>query len=177
MVFMKLSALALSYGLPRADEAVDGQQVAIALRCILRAAVGMMPAARRRLSLLDCGFQGRHRQSGVDRATDRTADDAARPGVEDHGDVDEADRDRDIGDVGDPQLVGSVDNDVCGPIGEDRLVVIAVGRCDIASADSRLQSVLAHEAFDLLVIDEHALLLQGRAHPPPRERAFDVLLR
>jgi hypothetical protein len=33
--------------------------------------------------------------------------------------------------------------------------------------DSRLQTVLAHEAFDFLVIDEHALLSQGRAHPPP----------
>jgi transposase len=30
------------------------------------------------------------------------------------------------------------------------------------SADSRLQTVLAREAFDLLVIDEHALLSQGR---------------
>ena len=94
------------------------------------------------------------------------ADDAARPGVEDHSDVGEANRDRDIGDVGDPQPVGSVDDHVFGSIGEDRLVVIAVGRCDIASADSRLQTVLAHKAFNLLVIDDPALLSQSRANPP-----------
>ena len=49
----------------------------------------------------------------------------------------------------------------------DRLVVITVDRCDIASAAARLKVVLAHEAFDFLVIDEHALLSQVGAHPPP----------
>ena len=122
----------------------------------------MQPGGGFRRSIAD--FRSRHRQPGVERATNRIADDAARPGVEDHGDVDEADRDRDIGDVGDPQPVRTVDDHVFRPIGEDRLVVIAVGRCDIASADSRLQTVLAHEAFDLLVIDDHAPLSQGCAN-------------
>ena len=76
---------------------MGGEQVAIALGRILRAAVGMMHAARRRVSSLDCGFQSRDRQRGVDRATDRVADDATRPGVENHSKVDEPDRDRDIG--------------------------------------------------------------------------------
>jgi hypothetical protein len=45
--------------------------------------------------------------------------------------------------------------------------VIAVGRCDMAAADLRLQAVLAHQALDLLVVDDQASLPQGRANTPP----------
>ena len=84
----------------------------------------------------------------VSRASieDRIADDAARPGVEYHGDIDEADRDRDVGDVGDPQLIGAVDDHVLRQIGEDRLIVVAVGRRHMATARFRLQAVLLQGA-------------------------------
>jgi hypothetical protein len=127
----------------------------------------MMHAARRRVSSLDSRFQSRDRQPGVDRSTDCIANDAARPSIEDHGDVDEAGCDRDIADVSDPQPVRSVEGHVFRPIGIDRLIVVAVGRCDIAPTDSRLQTVLAHQAFDLLMIDDHPPMSQLGANPPP----------
>ena len=47
------------------------------------------------------------------------ADDPTRPGVENHRDVDEARQDRDVGDVGHPELVRAVDLQVLGAIGKD----------------------------------------------------------
>jgi hypothetical protein len=50
--------------------------------------------------------------SGVEAAADRIADDAARPGVENDRDVDEAGGDRDIGQVRYPELVVAMDLEV-----------------------------------------------------------------
>ena len=47
-------------------------------------------AAGRRLAPFDGNLEGGNRQAGVDRPADGIADDPARPGVEDDGDVDEA---------------------------------------------------------------------------------------
>jgi hypothetical protein len=55
------------------------------------------------------------------------------------------------------QVVRSVDNHIPHSIGKDRLFVIAVHRHDIASARSRLKTVLAHEVLDLRVIDHRSL--------------------
>jgi hypothetical protein len=41
--------------------------------------------------------------------------------------------------------------------------VVAVGSGDEAPANPRLQTVLAHQASDLLVVHDEALLTQGRA--------------
>lgn len=43
-------------------------------------------------------------------------------------------------------------------------VEIAVGGCDIAPAQSRMQVVLPHEASQLLVVDDDALLTQRCLH-------------
>ena len=90
----------------RADQAMGGQQLAIDLRGILRPAIGMMNAAGGRRCDSDRRLQGGDRQAGVDRSADRVADDLTRPGIEDGGDIDEAARDGDVGDVRDPELVG-----------------------------------------------------------------------
>jgi hypothetical protein len=50
----------------RADQLPGLQPFAIRLGSILRAAIGVMDAARRRLSSRDGGLQGRDRQTGVD---------------------------------------------------------------------------------------------------------------
>ena len=63
----------------------------------------------RRLPRPDGGLQRGCREPGIDRAADCIADDAARPGVEDSGKIDEARSDRDIGDVRHPELVRTVD--------------------------------------------------------------------
>jgi hypothetical protein len=47
--------------------------------------------------------RGRHRQARVDQASDGVANDQTRPGVENDGDVDEASRQGDMGDVADPE--------------------------------------------------------------------------
>src|SRR5579864_8248491 len=110
---MKVSALGLSYGLRDGQSSRRGRARRgsrdIARR-LLRAAIRMADVAQRGLSALDSGLQGCDRQPRVYRTADRVADDAARSSVEYHGDIDEADGDRDIGDVGDPQPVEAVDD-------------------------------------------------------------------
>src|SRR3546814_8437287 len=65
----------------------------------------MVDTAGGRATPVDGGLQGGNRQAGVDPSADGVADDPARPGVKDDGDVDEAGRDRDIGNVRHPELV------------------------------------------------------------------------
>ena len=67
----------------------------------------MMDAALGRLSALDCRPERRQRQAGVDASADGIADHAARPGIQDGCQIDEAggDGDGDVSDVGDPELV------------------------------------------------------------------------
>ena len=109
-VFMKLSALALSYGLPRRPieptRPCRSRAQPIGLRGILRPAVRVMKAAGRRPAVLDCGVQSGERQPDIDGSADGVADNATRPGVENHGDINEAHGDSDVSDVGDPELIG-----------------------------------------------------------------------
>ena len=76
-------------------------------------------------------------------AADRVSDHAAGPGIKDHGDIDEAHQDRDVSYVSDPELVGTIDDHILRPVGEDRLVMIAIRRRDVASAQPRLKVVFA----------------------------------
>jgi hypothetical protein len=126
-----------------------------------------MKAAGRRFAVLDCSVQGGERQPDVDGSADGVADDAARPGVENHGDINEARRDSDVGDVGNPELIGAVDDFVLRQISEDRMVMVAVRRRHIAPTHAGLKIVFAHEALDLLVIDCEALLAKGGLDAPP----------
>jgi hypothetical protein len=84
-----------------------GKKLPVDLGGILRAAIGMVNAARRLLSAIDGSPQGGDRQARIDRPADGVADDQARPGIEDDGDVDEAGWQRDIGDIADPELAGT----------------------------------------------------------------------
>ena len=102
----------------------------------------MVNTAGRRRPALDSRVQRGHGQPGVDGAADRVADHAARPSVEDHCQIDEAHGDGDVGEVGHPKLVGAVDGELLGAVGEDRLVVIAVGGSGEPSARPRLEIVL-----------------------------------
>ena len=92
----------------------------------------MVDAAGGRVAALDCGGERGERQADVDRAADRIADRPARPGVENDRDVSEAFEDGDIRYIRDPELVRSIDRQVFGPIGIDRLVMVAVDRGDVA---------------------------------------------
>ena len=74
----------------RADEAMAVEGLPIGLRGILGAAIRVMKAAGRRSSVLDCSVQGGERQPNIDGSADGVADDAARPSIENHGDINEA---------------------------------------------------------------------------------------
>jgi hypothetical protein len=54
-----------------------GQQVAIRLGAVLRTTICVVDAAVRRLSYPDSRLQCRNSNAGIDRATNRVADDAA----------------------------------------------------------------------------------------------------
>ena len=54
---------------------------------------------------------------------------------------------------------------MAGEVGEDRTVVVAIGRGHEPLAALGLQVVLAHETADLLGIDDYAAMAQFGAHP------------
>jgi hypothetical protein len=151
----------------RADQTMAEQGFPITLSGVLRTAIAVMHATWRRLSPLDRSLKRGKRQADVDRAADCITDRPARPGVEDDRDIGEALVDGDIGYVRNPELVGSVNRQLSGSIGIDRLIMIAVGRRDVTAPPAWLKVVLAHQASDLLVIDDHATMPQLGANASP----------
>ena len=71
----------------------------------------------------------------------------------------------DVGDIGDPKLVGTVQDDGLSKVWKDWLVVIAVGRCRETTSHSGLKVMLTHKTADLLVIDNHSLMPEGDLKP------------
>jgi len=139
------------------------EELAVDLGGVLPASIGVVHAARRRSTSTERSLEGRQRQARVDRAADRIPDHPARPGIEDGSQIDEACRDRDVGDVGDPELVRSVDHHASGPVRENRAIVIAVGGGDEPPATPRLQVVRAHEPAHPLAVDDDPLVAQRGA--------------
>lgn len=62
--------------------------------------------------------QRRQRQSCVDLAPERVANDPPRPSIEYHREADEAAADGDVGDIGDPELVGTGGNNPRARLGK-----------------------------------------------------------
>jgi hypothetical protein len=85
----------------------------------------------------------------------------------DDRDIGEALVDSDIGYVCNSELVGPVNRQLSGSIGIDRLIMIAVGRRDVTAPPAWLKVVLAHQASDFLVIDDHAATPQLGANASP----------
>ena len=121
----------------------------------------------RRLSPLDRDGKGSERQPRVDGTADGIAYDAPGPGIQNDGNIDEAADNGDVGDIGYPELVGAVQDNVFSEVRKDRLVVIAVGRCREAASHSGVKVMLAHKTADLLVIDDQALLPESGPDPSP----------
>jgi len=103
------------------------------------------------------------RRASIERLI--ASDHPARPGVEDGGHVDKAGGDCDVGDVGHPQLVGTIDHPVAGKVREDRTGVIAVRGGDESLTALGLQVVFAHKPADLLGIDDDAAMAQLGSNP------------
>jgi hypothetical protein len=99
-------------------DAMLGKVVAVDLGCVLGPAIGVVDTARRRLSLLDRDGQGGDRQSRVDGAADGMTHDPPGPGIQNDSDINEATDDGDVGDIGDPKLVGAVKRHGFGKVGK-----------------------------------------------------------
>jgi hypothetical protein len=65
-----------------------------------------------------------------------------------------------------PVLIRAVNREVLGPIGIDRLIVVAVSRGDKAAPSAGLEIVLAHQPPDLLVIDDQTPMSKLGADAP-----------
>jgi hypothetical protein len=115
----------------------------------------MQPA--RWLSGLDRGSQRRQGKPRIDLPTEGIANHPARPGVQNHCQVDEAGRDANVRDIADPELIGAAWAEATGKVGEDGTVVVAVRGAHELAQWSHLKAMLAHQGCDRLVIDYHAL--------------------
>jgi hypothetical protein len=82
-----------------------GQALGVFDRQVLRSAIRVMHQARSRPSLMNGLFQGIQDEPGVGRAAHSPSDNAAREGVDDEGDVDEALPSGDIGEIAHPKHV------------------------------------------------------------------------
>jgi len=122
----------------------------------------------------DRAFERCNGVPGIERAADRVADDAARPGVQDDGDIDEAGGDRDVGQVRHPELIGSMNLEAAGDPREDRPVVVAVGGAGEAPPTPRIEVVLEHQPADFLGIDDVAAVAEFGADAPVAV-AFEVV--
>jgi len=136
---------------------VVGKYAAIGFGSVLHAAVGVVNAAARWLSGLDRGSQSRQGKPCIDLPTERIANHSARPGVQNHCQVDEAGRDANVRDIADPELIGAAWAEATGKVGEDRPVVVAVRGAHELAQGSHLKAILAHQSCDRLMIDDHAL--------------------
>src|SRR3954471_21335233 len=126
----------------------------------------MVDAAFRWLARSNGGFERRCREPGVDRAADGIPNHATRPSIENRSQIREAIGDRYIGDVRYPELGGAVNEQIAGAIRKNWAIVVAVGRSYVSASTLRLQALLAHQAADLLVIDDNALMTQLGADAP-----------
>ena len=120
-----------------------GEDIAVDLGSVLRTAIRVVNAAFRWPPCSDSRLQRCSRKAGIDRAADRIANNAARPGIQDGRQIDEARRNGDVGNIRDPELVRAIDDPVAGEVREDRIVVIAVSRGNKPLAALGLQVVLA----------------------------------
>src|SRR6266513_2438281 len=100
------------------------------------------------------------RQARIDAPTDRIANDTTRPGIEDYGKIYKAGCDRDVGDVGHPELVRPYRYDVLREVREYRTVMVAVGGDHVAPLWLHCEAVLLHQPQDLLVVDDDPVLTQ-----------------
>ena len=81
-------------------------------------------------ALLMAALSAATHEPRIDRPADGVTYDPTRPGIEDRGQVHEASRDCDMGDVGHPELVGTIRRHVVREVSEDRIIVIAIRRRD-----------------------------------------------
>src|SRR5712691_10059159 len=139
-------------------------------RGVLRAVVGMMHDAFRP-PLPERHVERREHEFGSQVLSHAPADDSATEGIEDHRQVEEPGPRRDVGNVGDPELVRGICTELpLHEIGGRLCITIAHGRGDPFSETRTLQSFGLHEASHTLLAHADACFTQihvdiGRAVP------------
>src|SRR5215203_6769468 len=139
------------------DEAGGVQAAAVGERGVLAAVVGVADQAGWRLSLADGHLQGVQDQFGAQVLGHRPANDPTRERVQDHGEVQPALVGALLGNVGDPELIGT---GRCEPALDEiwcrRRGGIAPGQPTTPPTVDALQAVLAHDAGDAFAADMDA---------------------
>ena len=114
----------------------------------------------RRSTLGECRVQCCQHDLGAQMRLDAPADDLARPHVEHDRQVQETGPGRDVGDVGDPELIGSVGFELAlHQIVADRLGIGSHGRRDKALRHHTAKPCRAHEPRHALTAHPEAVLI------------------
>src|SRR5580700_1065641 len=108
----------------------------------------------------------RQRKSGCDLTCDCITHDAARPGIEDHRQIDEFCSDRDISDIGDPKLIGRTWDEIARMVRKDRVLMIAVSGANKTAQGPHLKSAFAHQLRHCFVVDDHSFGPQLGGYAP-----------
>ena len=133
---------------------------------VLRALIRVMHYPRRRLAAGDGLLQCRYRHPRCQRAIQRPADRLAREAIDDHRQVNKLGAQTDIGDVGDPELVGAGHSQPRRQVHVYLAVVLGFRGQDKLTEPHRQQIVGPHHAQHALMVDHHAAAVQFGGHPP-----------
>src|SRR3954454_7700353 len=153
-------------------------------RCVLTTLIRVMNDSLMRFSLLESHIESRGHQFGAEMVLHGPAHDFAAPDINDHCQIQKVlARGRNVGDVGDPELIRSRGREV--PLdqigGRPRRAILLRGPRPFAAADAH-ELVLSHQTSDSLASDRTSFGLQllvdargsiGSARPPINR--FDLL--
>src|ERR1700675_2027694 len=126
----------------------------------------MMHATPWRIAGADGGLEGSNNEPRIDRAADGITYDPTGPRIEDYSQIHKAGRDCDIGDVGDPELVGAIQSHGLRAIGENRIIVIAIRRRNKPPPLLWIERMLAHQPTHLLGVHNRATMAEFGVNTP-----------
>src|SRR5205807_297529 len=147
--------LAVALAAHRLDDSGGVQDVAVVAGGVLAAAVGMMDQACSRALPLDCHGERGDGEFGTHVIAHGPTNHLAAEQVEDYGQVEPALAGRNVGDIGQPDLIGLVgDKVLIQQVCRHREGMLAVGCAHaIAARRPSPETVLAHDPLDPLAAD------------------------
>ena len=156
----------VSFAAHATDHLVAMQQVDILTAGVLHALVGVMDHARWRLTIRDGPPERAQRDLGVQAGAERPADNPARVGVQDDGQIDELPAQPDVGEVGYPQLVHAVQFHRGAHVGKHAQSVFGRrGHHELSLAGGQ-QILGAHQPPDSFFVDDQPPPVELLPHAP-----------
>src|SRR5262249_16231007 len=119
---------------------------------------GMMHATPWWIAGADSGLECSNSEPCIDRAADGVPYDPTGPSIEDRSQVHKAGCDCDIGNVGYPQLVRTIQFHVLPEVGKDRITWIAILGPNKPPPLPWIQRMLPHQPADLLGVHDNATM-------------------